>query len=112
MPPEKRERERESESLHFLVKRLEDGQNHIVHGFKKKAYGQYEKKKKKRNVLLKAEKNKPAYKHNQLDVRWSSNRKEAAIERDGIWSKWYSSVSKITDSCIMGHQNRLQSACG
>lgn len=81
MPPEKRERERESESLHSLVKRLEDGQNHIVHGFKKEAYGQYEKK---RNVLLKAEKNESAYTHNQLDVRWSSNRKEAAIERDGI----------------------------
>ena len=42
------------------------------------------KKKKKRNVLLKAEKNECAYMHNQLDVRWSSNRKEAAIERDGI----------------------------
>lgn len=42
------------------------------------------KKKKKRNVLLKAEKNESAYTHNQLDVRRSSNRKEAVIERDGI----------------------------
>lgn len=50
--------------------------------FKKEAYGWYEKK-----VLLKAEKNESAYTHNQLDVRWWSNRKEAAIERDGIWSK-------------------------
>lgn len=35
----------------------EDGQNHIVCGFKKEAYGCYEKK---RNVLLKAEKNESA----------------------------------------------------
>lgn len=30
---ERGRRERESESVHSLVKRLEDGQNHIVHGF-------------------------------------------------------------------------------
>lgn len=45
--PLERERERrvkERESLHSALKRmLEDGQKHIVHGFKKKAYGCYEK---------------------------------------------------------------------
>ena len=35
-----------------------DGQNHIVHGFKKEAYGCYEKKKKK--CAFKAEKNESA----------------------------------------------------
>lgn len=50
--------ERAGESLHSPLKRMEeDGQNHIVRGFKKKAYGCYENK---RNVLLKAEKNESA----------------------------------------------------
>lgn len=47
--------------------------------------------------------------HTQWDVREWSHRKEAGIERDGIWGKWHSSVLKITDSCTIGHQNRLQS---
>lgn len=52
------QKERERESLHSPLKRTEeDGQNHIVRGFKKEAYGCYEKK---RNVLLKAEKNESA----------------------------------------------------
>lgn len=52
-------RERERESLHSPLKRTEeDGQNHIVRGFKKEAYGCYEGK--KRNVLLKGEKNESA----------------------------------------------------
>lgn len=37
----------------------EDGQKHIVCGFKKEAYGCYEKKKKE-NVLLEEEKNESA----------------------------------------------------
>lgn len=50
--------ERAGESLHSPLKGMEeDGQNHIVRGFKKKAYGSYENK---RNVLLKAEKNESA----------------------------------------------------
>lgn len=57
--PRMREGEGERESLHSPLKRVEeDGQNHIVCGFKKEAYGCYEKK--KRNVLLKAEKNESA----------------------------------------------------
>lgn len=51
------ERERERESLHSPLKRTEeDGQKHIVRGFKKEAYGCYE----KRNVLLEGEKNESA----------------------------------------------------
>lgn len=57
-----RGRERERESLHSPLKRTEeDGQNHIVRGFKKEAYGCYEEEEeKKRNVLLKVEKNESA----------------------------------------------------
>lgn len=51
------EGERERESLHSPLKRTEeDGQKHIVRGFKKGAYGCYE----KRNVLLEGEKNESA----------------------------------------------------
>lgn len=40
------DRERERESLHSPLKRIEeDGQNHIVCGFKKEAYGCDKKKK-------------------------------------------------------------------
>ena len=52
-----RVREKERESLHSPLKRTEeDGQKHIVRGFKKEAYGCYE----KRNVLLEGEKNESA----------------------------------------------------
>lgn len=58
MPSDReRESEREGESLHSPMKRMEeDGQKHIVRGFKKEAYGCYE----KRNVLLEEEKNESA----------------------------------------------------
>lgn len=60
MPSERereRVREKERESLHSPLKRTEeDGQKHIVRGFKKEAYGCYEKS----NVLKKEEKNESA----------------------------------------------------
>lgn len=56
-PQRERERETDRESLHSPLKRTEeDGQKHIVRGFKKEAYGCHE----KRTVLLKEEKNESA----------------------------------------------------